>query len=104
MAVTLTAAELAEAIRIGTSAEETAQVTRLLAYATAAIDRHLGTAYATAPDAVVDEAAIRLAGYLFDQPTASSGSAFADALRNSGTAAILLPWRIHRAGRTDADA
>ena len=98
MAVDLTVAALASALRVGDSPEETAQITRLLAYAQAAISRHLGAAYATAPAAVVNESAIRLAGYLFDQPTASRGSAFADGLRNSGAAAILLPYRVHRAG------
>ena len=100
MAVDLSVAGLAAELRVGNSPEENAQITRLLAYATAAIDRHLGAAYVTVPAAVVNEAAIRLAGYLFDQPTASRGSAFSDGLRNSGAAAILLPYRVHRAGTT----
>ena len=98
MAVTLTATDLASAIRIGSSAEETAQATRLLAYATEAISRHLGTAYDDAPEAILNEAAIRLAGYLYDQPTAAGGASFANALRNSGAAAMLLAYRMHRAG------
>ena len=103
MAVTLTAAGLAAALRLGSTTEETAEATRLLAYAIAAVSRHLGDAYDDAPEAVVNEAAIRLAGYLFDQPTTSRYSGHANALRNSGAAAILLPWRVHRAGST-ADA
>ena len=98
MAVTLTATDLASAIRIGSSAEETAQATRLLAYAVEAISRHLGTAYEDAPEAILNEAAIRLVGYMFDQPTAAGGASFANALRNSGAAAMLLAYRIHRAG------
>ena len=66
MAVTLTQAELSSAIRLGDSAEEVAEATRLLAFATEAITRHLGDAYEGAPVVVVNEAAIRLAGYLFD--------------------------------------
>ena len=50
MAITLTAAQLAAAMRVGTSPEETEQVTRLLAYATEAISRHLGSAYADTPE------------------------------------------------------
>ena len=100
MAVTLTQAELSAAIRLGDSAEEVAEATRLLAYVTAAISTHLADAYEDAPEAVVNEAGIRLAGYLFDQPNAGRGLSFANAGRNSGAWAILLPFRVHRAGST----
>ena len=100
MAVTLTQGELSAAIRLGDSAEEIAEATRLLAYVTEAITRHLADAYDTAPEAIVNEAAIRLAGYLFDQPNAGRGLSFANAGRNSGAWAILLPFRVHRAGST----
>ena len=100
MALTLTQAELAAAIRLGDSTEEAAEATRLLAYATEAISRHLGGAFANAPAVIVNEAAIRLAGYLFDQPNAGRGLSFANAGRNSGAWAILLPFRVHRAGST----
>ena len=100
MAVNLTQAQLSAALRLGDSAEEVAEATRLLAYVTEAISRHLGDAYEDAPEAVVDEAGIRLAGYLFDQPNAGRGLSFANAGRNSGAWAILLPFRVHRAGST----
>ena len=94
MAVTLTAAQLREAMRMGDTTEENAEVARLLSYATEAITKHV----ATAPDAVHNEAAIRLASYLIDQPNAGRGAMFANALQNSGAASILLPYRVHRAG------
>ena len=100
MAITLTQGELSAAIRLGDSAEEVAEATRLLAYVTAAISQHLGDAFDGAPDAVVNEAAIRLAGYMFDQPNAGRGLSYANAGRNSGAWAILLPFRVHRAGST----
>ena len=101
MALTLTQVELSAAIRLGDNAEEIAEATRLLAFTTEAITRHLGTtAYEAAPEAVVNEAAIRLAGYLFDQPNAGRGLSFANAGRNSGAWTILLPYRVHRAGTT----
>ena len=100
MALTLTVQELSSAIRLGDSAEELAEATRLLAYVTAAISTHLADAYEDAPEAVVNEAGIRLAGYLFDQPNAGRGLSFANAGRNSGAWAILLPFRVHRAGTT----
>ena len=93
MAVNIGVAALSEAIRVGDSSAEHAEVTRLLAFATTAISRHLGDAYATAPDEVVNEACVRYCGFLYDQPTASRGRAFSNALVNSGAAAILLPYR-----------
>lgn len=93
--VTLTVDALAAALRVGDSAEETAEVTRLLAYATEAVTRHAPDA----PDVVLNEAAIRLAAHLFDQPNSTRGG-YANALRNSGAGAILLPYRVHRAGTT----
>ena len=100
MALTLTQAELSAAIRLGNSTEEIAEATRLLAFTTEAISRHLGAAYASAPAVIVNEAAIRLAAYLFDSPNAGRGLSFANAGRNSGAWQILLPYRVHRAGST----
>ena len=99
MAVTITVAELLAAMRLGSSAEETAQAIRLLGYSTAAIEKHAPDA----PAAIQNEAVVRLAGYLFEQPYAGQGLAFANSLRNSGASSMLLPYRVHRAGTT-ADA
>ena len=96
MAVTLTQVELSAALRLGTSTEEIAEATRLLTYATEAVTQHAPHA----PDAVHAESVIRLSGYLFDQPFAARGDTYANALRNSGAARMLLPYRIHRAGST----
>ena len=96
MAVTISAADLAAALRLGDSAEELAQVTRLLAYATEAVEKHSPLA----PEAVQNEAVIRVAGYLYDMPTSSRGAGYAAVLRNSAAGSILLPYRIHRAGST----
>ena len=96
MAVNLTLAAFAGALRLGDSAEEQAEAVRLLAYATEAVEKHAPSA----PSATQSEAAIRLGAYLFDQPNAGRGLSYANALRNSGAAMILLPYRIHRAGST----
>ena len=98
MAVTLTQPELSAALRLGETAEETAEATRLLSYSTTAVIKYAPSA----PDVIHNEAVIRLAGYLFDAPTASAAGRYANALRFSGAAAILLPYRIHRAGLADA--
>ena len=100
MSVTITITELAASLRLSDSLEEIAEATRLLDYATAAVIKHVPTA----PDAVHNESVRRLAGYLYDMPEAARGDAYANALRNSGAARMLLPYRIHRAGYSDAVA
>ena len=94
MAVTIQQAALSEALRLGGSDAETAEATRLLAYAKRAVERHV----AICPDEVHNESCIRLSAYLYDQPNAGRGLGFANALRSSGAASILLPYRVHRAG------
>lgn len=94
MAVTLTVDALRDALRLGDTTEEVAEATRLLAYASEAVTKYAPAA----PDAIQNEAAIRVAGFLFDQPLASRGDAFANALRSSGAAAILAPYRAHKLG------
>ena len=99
--MTLTAAQLAEAV--GTDATT---ATRLLAVATELVTRHAPEA----PGAISNEAAIRCAGWLAEQPSASiTGETEGDirtsyaptmlsALRHSGAMALLSPWKIRRAG------
>ena len=98
MAVTIGVADLRAALRLTDSTEETAEVTRLLAYATEAVQEHVPIA----PDTAHNEAVRRLVGYLYDMPEAGRGDAYANGLRNSGAARILLPYRMHRAGYADA--
>ena len=89
MAVTITIAELVAALRLSDSPEELAEATRLLAYATEAVIQHVPAA----PDEIHNEAVRRLCGYLYDQPEASRGDAYSNALRNSGAARMLLPYQ-----------
>ena len=90
----LTVDQLRRAVRAGETIGETEILTRLLAVGTAHVERYAPGA----PEPVQDEAVARVAGYLFDQPNAGRGVAYASALRNSGAASLLLPWRVHRAG------
>ena len=96
MAVTVDAAALRQALRLGSTKLETDESVRLLAYATLTVVKYAPEA----PDVVHNEATIRLCGFLFDKPYASRGTGLANALRSSGAASILLPFRIHRAGST----
>ena len=98
MAVTITVEGLRAALRLNDTPEETAEVTRLLAYASEAVVKHVPDA----PNVAHNEAVRRLSGYLFDQPEAGRGMAYANAMRSSGAARMLLPYRVHRAGYSDA--
>ena len=101
MAVTLTVQQLSLEMRVGDTAAETELVARRLAYSEVAIERHLGAAvYASTPDVVLNEATIRLCSYIYDQPTSSGGLAFANAMRFSGAARMLLPYRLHKVSST----
>ena len=96
MAITLTIAELVDELRVGSSPEELAKVTRLHGYASEAVIRHASGA----TDAAHNEAVVRLAAYLYDQPSVTRADGVSKALRSSGAARILLPYRLHRAGTT----
>ena len=101
MAVTLTAAQLAEAVGVSSTTAG-----RLLAAASALVERYA----ADAPHAISNEAAIRTAGWLAEQPSAairaeteavistSYAPSMQSALRHSGAMALLSPWKIRRAG------
>lgn len=96
MAVTMTVAELAAALRLADTPEETAQATRLHAYAIEAVTRDAPAA----PSVVMNEAVRRLAGYMYDQPEAGRGDVYGNAMRNSGAGRVLMPYKVHRAGLT----
>ena len=101
MAVTITAAQLAEAVGV-----DSTTATRLLAVATALVNRYVSAA----PDAITNEATIRCAGWLAEQPSAAIRSetegdvstsyapSMQSALRHSGAMALLTHWRIRRSG------
>ena len=101
MAVTITAAELAEAVGV-----DSTTAARLLAVASELVTRYAPDA----PAAIQNEAVIRTAGWLAEQPAAAiTGETEGDirtayaptmqsALRHSGAMALLSPWKIRRAG------
>lgn len=89
----LTVAQLAGALRLGDGTTDPA------APFLAILTRHLavGTAMAkklapNAPEDVRDEAVVRLAGYMYDAPTAGARSNYAHGWRNSGAASLVEPW------------
>ena len=101
MAVTLTEAQLAEAVGV-----DSTMATRLLAVATELVNRFAPDA----PDPVSNEATIRCAGWLAEQPSVAITSetegdirtsyapTMQSALRHSGAMALLSPWKNRRGG------
>ena len=99
MAVTYTIEEFIRSARIGATAEELALATEKLAYSAFAVEQHAPNA----PEIVANEAVSRLAAYVYDQPSIAGGVGYANAMRNSGAARVLLPYRVHRAGLSYSD-
>ena len=85
----LTDQQLANAIR-----SEPDDAVRLRPVAEAMVTKFTSNA----PDAIADEAVIRVAGYLMDAPPSPSGPGHAAVLRNSGAEGLLAPWKKRRAG------
>ncbi len=94
MAVDLTVAQLAVALRIIASESDTipdgqtAVLTRVLAVAKAHVERDAPLA----PTAVQNEAAIRAAAYAYDSDP-SDERRIRSMMLHSGAAGILAPWR-----------
>ena len=94
MAVTIDVLALAADLKLGdgeTALEEpvAGTLTRLLATATALVLQYAPSAV----DSVHDTSAALVCAYLYDKPTAGPGNRFADAVGNSGAAALLGPYR-----------
>ncbi|MDE0335406.1 MAG: hypothetical protein OXI64_10645 [Defluviicoccus sp.] len=85
----MTDESLAAAIRA-----DTTDAVRLRPVVEAAVERYAPDAR----DAMKNEAGIRMAGYLLDQPPAPTGDMHAAAMRNSGAMALLNPYKIRRGG------
>ena len=83
---------LAVALRVDRDAETDSILERL---GVALVERHGGDGV---PEAIREEAVIRVAGYLFDQPQAAGAGRYASAWRNSGAAALVSPWKERRLG------
>ena len=103
MSVTITAVQLAAAMRIGngvTALEEpqASVIGRILASATALVESYAPKA----PEAVQNEAVIRLGGFLYDAPPGMS-TRMANPLADSGAQALLARYRVVRAMPVETD-
>lgn len=97
MAITITNADIAVAIRAATDELSIpAPISKVLAFLVPAASAMILQHAPEAPTAVHNAAMIRLCGWLYDaDPT---DSRISQALRVSGAAPLLAQWRVHRAG------
>lgn len=99
----VTNADVAVALRIVGSPTDTipagvdAILTRLRGTATALVEKYAEDA----PDTIKDEAAIRVAGWLYDRPPDAATRGHS-AMLHSGAQSLLAPWRDPGVGVTDA--
>ena len=101
---------LAEPVSTPTSNLSTLEAAGLHAAQVATLGRALATAETlvserapNAPVALADAATIAIAGYLYDRPTASGGTRFANAWANSGASTMLAAYVRRRARVLGAD-
>ena len=97
MTVTITQAEVTVAIRAATTTENVdPTVAAVIAYLYAAAGELVVNYAPDAPDDIHNAAMIRLTGWLYDSDPTEPG--IGRAIQTSGAAALLGPWRSHRAG------
>lgn len=75
--------------RVEPEEPEAGVIRRLLATAEAMVSRYAPDA----PDAITDEAVIRLVGWWYDAPPSPGNTRHSAPMLSSGAAAILKPWR-----------
>lgn len=90
MAVNVQTADVIVALRLNpATVDEAAQVERLIGFAKKFVDDYARDA----PQEIANEAAIRLIGYLYDQPFAPDSAVYRNSLRNSGAGFILDQYK-----------
>ena len=97
MAVTIE--QLAAALRLGDGEDAPDEpVAGLIARLLGVSQAFVAIAAPDAPEAISDEATIRMTATLYDAPTAAAGDRYAAAWRNSGAEALVSRWVVRRAG------
>ena len=100
MAVTRTVTQLAADLRIGDGATAPTGAEAVLLARIDATARAMVLEYQSegVPDAIHNEAYVRLAGWLYDSDPSASNPGGASALRASGALALLSPYKVRGAG------
>ena len=91
--------QLAAALRLGDgTTAPTEPVAGIISRLLGVSQAFVAIAAPDAPEAIADEATIRMTAYLYDAPTSASGDRYAAAWRNSGAEALVSRWVVRRAG------
>ena len=97
--VTRTLAQLAADLRLGDGATAPVGPVGIVLARIDATARAMVLEYAPgAPDAIHDEAYVRLAAWLYDADPSGSTPGGPQALRSSGAASLLSPYKVRRGG------
>ena len=97
--ITRTLAQLAGDLRVGNGVDDPTGPVAVILARIAATAKVLVVRYApNAPDAIHDEAYVRVAGWLYDADPAGSTPGGPTALRSSGAASLLGPYLVRRGG------
>ena len=99
MAVTRTLAQLSADLRIGDGVTDPTGAQAVVLERIAATAAAMVQKYAPdAPDAIHNEALVRLAGWLYDADPSGQNPGGPAAMRASGAASILSPYKVRRGG------
>ena len=99
MAVTRTVSQLAADLRLGDGTTEPTGAQGIVLARIDATARAMVLEHAPdAPSEISNEAFVRVSGFLYDSDPSGSTPGGPSALRSSGAAAILSPYRVRRAG------
>ena len=91
--------QLAAALRLGDGEiAPTEPVAGLLSRLLGVSQAFVAIAAPDAPEAIADEATIRMTATLYDSPTAAAGDRYASSWRNSGAEHLVSRWVVRRAG------
>lgn len=102
MAVTRTLAQLAADLRMGDGTTAPTGPEAVILERVAATARAMVEHYAPdAPDAIHNESYVRLSGWMVDVDPSGMTPGGPAAMRSSGAASILAPYKIRRAGKVE---
>ena len=100
----LTVAQLAAAMRLDDDAVSSDPLQTIVQRLLDVAEAFVAKLAPDAPDDVQDEAAVRIASYLYDQPNAGVRMNYATAWKSSGAMALCAPWRSRRTVIVEDDA
>ena len=97
----LVVADLAVALRLSADGQVGVPQETLLSRLLGVGEAYVDLLIPGAPEPIRDECIIRIASYLYDQPTAGRRDAYANAWANSGAGGLAMRWVVSRVAGAD---